>query len=251
MNNKALWTRFFRGDLEARQQLLAEQLALVHFVAGQVARGLGVDVEFDELVSAGTIGLINALENFEPERGLAFSTFATPRIRGAILDELRRQDHVPRSVRRKARAINSAREQLARMGDGAPTDREVAACLGIDLQTLWAWQADLESAVQVPLDQSATDDESAPTPAEVLTRNDADDVEERLTGDQEAAALREALTHMKEQERIVLTLYYYEELKLHEIATILGLTESRVSQIRSKALANLRQALAPLRTYVA
>jgi RNA polymerase sigma factor for flagellar operon FliA len=251
MNNKALWTRFFNGDQDARQELLTEQLALVHFVAGQVARGLGVDLEFDELVSAGTIGLINALEHFEPERGLAFSTFATPRIRGAILDELRRQDHVPRSVRRKARAISTAREELARTIEGPPSDKAVAEHLGIDILTLWDWQADLERAVQVPLDDAATDHDGAPIPAETLTSGDEDGVEDRMTGDQEALRLREALANMKEQERIVLSLYYFEELKLHEIATILELTESRVSQIRSKALANLRAVLAPIRRHVA
>lgn len=251
MNNKALWTRFFNGDADARQELLTEQLALVHFVAGQVARGLGVDVEFDELVSAGTIGLIGALENFEPERGLAFSTFATPRIRGAILDELRRQDHVPRSVRRKARAIAGAREDLARTIAGPPSDRAVAEHLGVDLQTLWDWQADIEHAVRVPLDDDGTDQDGAPSPAMPLTTGTEDEVEERLTGAQEAHHLREALANMKEQERVVLSLYYFEDLKLHEIATILELTESRVSQIRSKALANLRKALAPLRRHVA
>lgn len=251
MNSKALWTRYFNGDADVRQELLTEQLALVHFVAGQVARGLGVDVEFDELVSAGTIGLIGALESFEPERGLAFSTFATPRIRGAILDELRRQDHVPRSVRRKARAIAGAREDLARTIEGSPSDRAIAEYLSIDLKTLWDWQADVEHAVRLPLDDHATDHDGAPTPAMPLASADEDEVEERLTSDQEARHLREALVNMKEQERVVLSLYYFEELKLHEIATILELTESRVSQIRSKALANLRKVLAPLRRHVA
>ncbi|MHB1310439.1 MAG: sigma-70 family RNA polymerase sigma factor [Gemmatimonadaceae bacterium] len=251
MNSKALWARFFRGDPDARQELLTEQLALVHFVAGQVARGLGVDLEFDDLVSAGTLGLVSALENFEPERQLAFSTFATPRIRGAILDELRRQDHVPRSVRRKARAINAAREELAHTLDGPPSDKEIAAHLGVDLPTLWGWQADLERAVQVPLDDAATDHDGLPTPAEQLSSADADNVEDRLTSDQEAHHLRAALANMKEQERVVLSLYYFEELKLHEIAAILELTESRVSQIRLKALTTLRATLAPLRRNVA
>ncbi len=251
MSSKALWTRFFNGDADARQELLTEQLALVYFVAGQVARGLGVDLEFNELVSAGTIGLISALENFEPERGLAFSTFAAPRIRGAILDELRRRDHAPRSVRRKARAIAAARDELARTIDGPPSDKAIAEHLGVDLQMLWDWQADLDRAVLVPLDDTATDHEGAPVLTMPPASGDDDGIEERLTGDQEAHQLRKALANMKEQERVVLSLYYFEDLKLHEIATILELTESRISQIRSKALANLRKTLAPLRRHVA
>jgi RNA polymerase sigma factor for flagellar operon FliA len=250
MNDKALWARFFNGEPDARQKLLDEQLSLVRFVAGQVARGLGADLEFDELVSAGTLGLVSALENFEPERGLAFSTFATPRIRGAILDELRHQDHAPRSTRRKARALNAAREELSRRLGGAPSDKQVAEHLGVDLLTLVSWQADLERAVQVPLEDGSADHHGASPTDESLVNTD-DDVEHRMTSEQEALYLRDALSKMKEQERVVLTLYYFEELKLHEIAEILGLTESRISQIRTKALTNLRETLAPLRRHVA
>src|SRR6185436_17663779 len=112
-----------------------------HHVARQLSRALAAPADFDELVSCGTMGLMNALEAFEPARGLAFSTFAVPRIRGAILDELRRQDHVPRSVRRKTRESSQARETLTRIFGRVASDREIAEHLGIDLQTLWRWQA--------------------------------------------------------------------------------------------------------------
>src|SRR5665213_2867445 len=104
-----LWTEFARGSQDARDSLLAEHLGLVHHVARQLSRTLAPKADIDEMVSAGTMGLMSALEGFDPSRGLAFSTFAAPRIRGAILDELRRQDHVPRSVRRKARERSAAR----------------------------------------------------------------------------------------------------------------------------------------------
>src|SRR5919206_2466360 len=110
--NNALWQAHAAGDPAAREQLLSEHLGLVHHVARQMSRTLAVKADFDELVSAGTIGLMSALDSFDPSRGLAFSTFAAPRIRGAILDELRRQDHVPRSIRRKSREIAAARETL-------------------------------------------------------------------------------------------------------------------------------------------
>jgi RNA polymerase sigma factor for flagellar operon FliA len=252
MDTNALWTRFAKGDESARQALLNEHLGLVHFVARQVTRGLGVELEFDELVSAGALGLMTALKSFEPDRGLAFSTFATPRIRGAILDELRRQDHVPRSIRRKTREINTAREALGREMQATPSDRQTAAQLGVDVDTLWRWQADVEGAVHLPLDQSApSGDETAPTQGEILAADDEEGADAQLNHEQEVGLLREAILGLKEQERTVLSLYYFEELKLHEIATILNLTESRVSQIRSKALANLRVKLAPIRENVA
>ena len=252
MQNTVVWDQYWRGSASARDQLLNEHLGLVHFVARQVARGLAVEVEFDELVSAGTLGLMDALTSFDPERGLAFSTFAAPRIRGAILDELRRQDHVPRSIRRKTREINAGREALGRTLQRQPTDKETAEQLGVDMDTLWRWQADVEGAVHLPLDRSAPDsDETAAAPVDRLEAAVEDDVEDRMTLDSEVNFLRDAIVRLKDQERVVLSLYYFEELKLHEIATVLGLTESRVSQIRSKALSRLRVDLAPLRANVA
>ncbi|MBX9928090.1 MAG: FliA/WhiG family RNA polymerase sigma factor [Gemmatimonadaceae bacterium] len=252
MDSTTLWQRYWAGDEDARQRLLNDHLGLVHFVARQVARGLAVEMDFDELVSAGAVGLMNALESFDPKRGLAFSTFAAPRIRGAILDELRRQDHVPRSIRRKTREINAARDALGRELKRAPSAAETAAHMGVDLETLWRWQSDVENAVQLPLDRRAqTSDETAPTPAEVLAIDEDDSVEDRITHSQEVEILREAIMTLKDQERTVLSLYYFEELKLHEIAHILGLTESRVSQIRTKALGRLRTVMAPLRENVA
>ena len=246
MDMSETWRAYVRGDAAARERLLAEHLGLVRFVARQVSRGVSVEADFDELVSAGTIGLLNALESFDAGRGLAFSTFAAPRIRGAILDELRRQDHVPRSVRRKAREIGAAREALTRLHNRAPDDREIAGHLGVDLRTLWRWQADVAGAVRVTLDRP-TGDADAPSPLELLVGDGGDGVEASLTHDQEVAALRRAILGLKPQERTVLALYYFEELKLHEIAKVLELTESRISQIRSKAIQQLRLQLARMR----
>ena len=252
MNAQPLWKRMALGDEDARQQLLAQHIGLVHFVARQVSRNLGGNLEFDELVSVGTLGLISALEAFEPTRGLAFSTFATPRIRGAILDELRRIDHVPRSVRRKTRAINAARDALGHANGQAPSDHDTAAQLGVDLPTLWRWQADIDTAVHLPLhSHMSLNEDATPMSTEAMAMQDDSDVEARINHDQEVVILREAILKLKEQERVVLSLYYFEELRMHEIATILDLTESRVSQIRSQALRHLRVALASLRENVA
>jgi RNA polymerase sigma factor for flagellar operon FliA len=247
----SLWTQFALGESAARDALLAEHLSLVHHVARQLARTLAAHADFDELVSAGTIGLMDALEHFDASRGLAFSTFAVPRIRGSILDELRRLDHVPRSIRRKTRDIGGARAALTSALGRAPDDREIAGQLGVDLTTLWRWQSDVEGAVHIPIDRSSSEHEDhAPSPAETLADASGDAIEDRITQDQEVAVLRDAILMLKEQERIVLSLYYFEELKLHEIATILALTESRVSQIRTKALQRLRTEMSALRAEV-
>lgn len=246
MDSRTLWAAFAAGDLDARDALLRENLSLVHHVARQLARGLAADADIDELVSAGAMGLISALESFDTKRGLAFSTFAVPRIRGAILDELRRQDHVPRSVRRKTRSIASARETLTRALGRSPQPTEVAAELGVDAETLWRWQADVEGVVQVPLDRNASDRDGSPgSPADFLGSGE-EQSDERLTREEEVALLREALLGLREQERTVLSLYYFEELKAREIAEVMRVSESRISQIRSKALSELRAVLMPL-----
>ena len=242
-----------RGDERSeRDRLLEENLGLVHHVARQLARGLTVDAELDELISAGTIGLMNALDSFDASRGLAFSTFAAPRIRGAILDELRRQDHVPRSLRRKNREIGAARETLTRRLGRAPEDREVAAELGIEPETLRRWNSELEGTVHISLHQPETPGDQRALPlSDQLSGETAELIEDTLNLEQEKEFLRDAILRLNEQERVVLSLYYYEELKLLQIAEILGLTESRVSQIRSKAVSKLRAEMAPLREKVA
>jgi RNA polymerase sigma factor FliA len=250
--NTSLWDAFKGGSESARSRLLNDHLGLVHHVARQMSRTLAVRADFDELVSAGTIGLMTALEGFEPSRGLAFSTFAAPRIRGAILDELRKQDHVPRSIRRKTREIAAARETLMRVLGRLPDDDELCEHLGVDRTTLWRWQADVEGAHHMPLDRAPGEREShAPAPIEVLTTSDESEIEESINHEQEVHHLKDAILRLKEQERIVLSLYYFEELKLHEIAKVLELTESRVSQIRSKALGKLRTDLSPIRERIA
>lgn len=246
MNSRSLWAAHAAGDVDARDALLCENLSLVHHVARQLARGLTTEAIMDELVSAGTMGLMAALESFDQTRGLAFSTFAVPRIRGAILDELRRQDHVPRSVRRKTRNIAAARDAVRGAIGRPPDSATVARALGVDAETLWRWQADVEGSVQVSLDGSATDRDGVNvSSAELLGSGDELTID-RLTREEDLAVLREALLGLKAQERTVLSLYYFEELKAREIAEVMGVSESRISQIRSRALHQLRNVFSPL-----
>lgn len=236
------------SSTDTRQKLISEHLGLVYHVARQLCRAKQMDVEIDELVSAGTLGLIEAFNNFDQSRGLAFSTFAAPRIRGAMLDELRRQDHVPRSVRRRTRELNATVETLTKTLGKAPDQGQLASAMGVDLPTLFRYQSESDGSRFIPLERTA---EGTPTgsriPMEHLLASTDQEVEDRLTTAQEVGRLREALLALPEQERNVLSLYYFEELKLAEIAAILKVSESRISQIRAKAISRLRNALKTLR----
>ena len=237
------------SDAAARDAVLRQHLGLVYHVAKQMTRARANNVELDDLVSAGTLGLIDAFEHFDTSRGLAFSTFAAPRIRGAILDELRRLDRVPRSVRRKTRQIESTSNALAISLGREPDHAELAEGLGIDIETLWRWQTEREATQVVSMDGSQNGGEDRFN-GEWIAGSTGGDIDDAITAGQEAAHLRDALLDLPEQERTVLSLYYFEELKLNDIARILSVSESRVSQIRSKATQRLRRHLAALRAPV-
>ena len=227
---------------EATHTVTHEHLGLVHYVARQLARKLHDQVDLDELVSAGTLGLMQAAASYEPSRGLSFSTFAVPRIRGSMLDELRRHDPVSRGVRQKTRAMDTARETLTRQLGREPRATEIARELQISEETLRQWQLDVEGSVRLSLDRAprALGDQDTLTAADAIADDRVVDVEERLTHEQRVALLGIAIRGLKTQERTVLALYYHEEMTLHEISQVLGLSASRISQIRTEALAKLR-----------
>lgn len=250
MEMSQLWGALASGDPRARDQLASAHLNLVRHVALRVSRAMPRGPEFDDLLSAGTLGLMSAIDSFDLGRGLSFSTFAVPRIRGAILDELRRVDRVPRSVRQRQRAMAAARSRLTERLGRQPEDDEMAHELGIDRLTYWRWHSDAATSEPISIDRPAragADDDAARALSEVLSASDGDDVETRLTREQEVELLRDAILRLRPRERSVLALYYYEELRMHEIAEVLQVTESRVSQIRTAALASLREALRPMR----
>ena len=253
IEHAALWNRYAEGDERARGELLDLHVGLVHYVARQLANGLADEVEFEDLLGAGTLGLINAIQQFEPERGLRFSTYAATRIRGAILDDLRSQDRVPRSVRRKVRELNEARRTLAATLGRAPTMDETARQLGIDVPTLWNWLDTLESTHMTSLDAQAVrdDEDSGVSIIDRIAPATEPEIEHQLNTEQEVVLLRDAIGMLPDRERQVLSLLYFEELTLNEASRIVGLTDSRVSQIRDKALARLRVQLAPMRRLVA
>lgn len=236
----------------ARDDLISRHLGLVYHVARQLSRARAMDLELDELVSAGTLGLIEALNHFDAARGLAFSTFAAPRIRGAMLDELRRQDHVPRSVRRRARELHAATEELTKELGRVPEPARIAAHMGVDVETVFRWQMEGDGARFVPLEATGDGRSSGDwkPSAQAATALDPE-FDERLNHAQEVALLRGAIQDLPPVERQVLSLYYFEDLKLSEIATILGVSESRVSQIRGRAVLRLRKTMGTVREAVA
>ena len=244
MAGNSMWQAFAQGDLAARDALVGEHLNLVRHVAKKMSGTLSAKADFDELVSLGSIGLLGALEAFDPSRGLTFSTFAVPRIRGAILDELRRQDHVPRSMRRKSRELARATDALTRSLGQSPTPHQVADHLGTTVEAVWKLRAEEHGYDSVSFDASAGNDgiDDGLT-LEAVLPDGHDSAEDALIRAEDSAALAAAIATLKEQERVVLTLSYFEELKLREIAEVLGVTESRVSQVRTRALERLRQVM--------
>lgn len=225
--------------------LTKQHVGLVHHVARQLSRRLHDKVELSELVSAGAIGLMQAAASYEPARGLTFSTYAVPRIRGSILDELRRHDYMSRGARRKARALTTARESLTGRLGREPKSKEIAAELNLTLEILREWELDVASAGELSLDVAprALADDGDATTASAIPDDRTPSVEERLGHEERIALLGIAIRSLRQQEQTVLALYFYEELTLQEIAKVLGLSASRISQIRGEALAKLRSHL--------
>lgn len=230
-----------------RDQLLQQHIGLVHHVARQLANRLSTAAELDELVSSGTVGLIQAADSFDRSRGLLFSTYAVPRIRGAILDELRKQDHVPRSVRRRVRDVARARDTLAATLRRAPSHEELSQVMDIPAENIRRWELDAQGAAMASLDQPLRADPHGATLGDTMSDDRLTSLDDLLTHEQEVGRLKTAITALKEQERTVLALNFFEELKLQDIATVLGLSVCRISQIRTAALAKLRRALSDLR----
>jgi RNA polymerase sigma factor for flagellar operon FliA len=244
---RELWSRYKKsGDEKAREKLVLAYSPLVKFVAGRMSSGLPAHIEEADLISYGLLGLIGAIERFEPEREIKFETFAVARIKGSIVDELRSLDWVPRSVRAKAREIEAAHTKLERELGRVPTDEEVANALGISTEDFQENLLQISNSSVVALDELWTVSDSSGDQVSLLdTMRDPNAVDPaRELGVSELKdRLAHAISRLPEREKLVIALYYYENLTLREIGEVLGVTESRVSQLHTKAVLRLKARL--------
>ena len=240
----ALWQAFGeRRAQELRDRLVLHYAPLVKYVAGRVGTGLPSHVEVSDLIQSGIFGLVDAIEKFEPERGLKFETYAMQRIRGAILDDLRAQDWVPRSVRSRARDVERALERLEAKLQRTATDAELAEELELSTDDLRELFAQLQMTSVVALDDLIGAGQSTSSLAETLPDDRAEDPVAALVDRDSRRQLAEAVERLSDRDRIVVTLYYFENLTLAEIGKVLGVTESRVCQLHTRAVLRLRSKL--------
>jgi RNA polymerase sigma factor for flagellar operon FliA len=244
---KDLWRRYKEdGDQGARERLVLAYAPLVKYVAGRMSSGLPAHVEEADLISYGLLGLISAIERFDPSREIRFETFAITRIKGSIIDELRSLDWVPRSVRARAREIERANAKLEHQLHRAPNDREMAEALDMSVDEFQDSLVKISNSSVVALDELWTvSDASGDTVSLLDTIQDpaAVDPAQEMDLTDMRDRLADAIARLPEREKLVVALYYYENLTLREIGEVLGVTESRVSQLHTKAVLRLKSRL--------
>ena len=237
-----LWNEYQKKPTqEIREQLILAYAQLVKLVAGRLSMYLGHNVEFDDLVSYGIFGLIDAIDKFDMTKNVKFETYASLRIRGAILDQIRKMDWIPRTVRQRQRKIDEAIKQVEMRTGKAATDEEIAVELGITGDELTGWQSQLKVTNVVSLSEF---EEAGQEPTFESGNNSRFAQPEEVIEEQELKQkLVEALELLTEKERRVIELYYYEDLTLKEISLVLEVSESRVSQLHTKALLKMRKVM--------
>ncbi|MCL2683794.1 MAG: FliA/WhiG family RNA polymerase sigma factor [Synergistaceae bacterium] len=239
MDNEKLWAEYIRSrDPRLKDEIVKRFLPLVRYVASRMSVKFKAGLDFEDILSFGVLGLLDAVDRFEPERGFCFQTFAVPRIRGAILDELRRFDWISRSGREKLQRFERTLEEIAKT-NGSTDDKSLMAAMKMDEQSYRDLLEIASRSYVVSLDdvlalddgdmqREDTIEDESPSALDIIEQNE------------EIEAVVEALKKLPERERTLLSLYYYESLTLKEIGLVLGVTESRVSQLHGRALSLLR-----------
>ena len=244
----ALWADYVdTRDAGLRDRLILHYAPLVKYVAGRVGSGLPAHVEQADLISYGTFGLIDAITRFEPMREVKFESYAMARIRGAIIDELRNTDWIPRSVRMKARQFERTVADLEARLQRTPTDEEVADEMDMDVEDIRKFLGQLSLVNVVALDELLGDDEGgSPSLGDTLQDSRALDPQAMAEHGEARQLLARAVEHLPEREKVVVSLYYFEGLTLADIGRVLGVTESRICQLHTKAVLHLRTKLADI-----
>ncbi len=247
MDLDTLWTEYKEhGNAAARNKLLAEYTPLVRYTAQRMAINLPKSVQLGDLVGIGVIGLIKAVESFDAAKDVKFETYATHKIRGAILDDLREQDWIPRSIRQKAKMVRNAYAELEKEIGRTPYDNEVAEHLNLKPAEFEDILSEVAPTTIVSLNETLSDNYGELTDTSLIDTLEDKTVEnplDRLGLEETKKTLAEALLSLPENERQVIALYHYEEMTLKEIGVAMNLTESRVSQIHSKAMLKLKAKL--------
>jgi len=236
---KKMWTEYAntkRADI--REKIILEYAPLVKVVAGRLSMYLGYNVEYEDLVSYGIFGLIDAIDKFDFMKEVKFETYASLRIRGAILDQIRKMDWIPRTIRQKQKKIDAVMHEIEAAHGRPATDQEIAAALGITDDEYVEWQSQMKITGVVSLNEYL--EQGSEIPSDRNTSRHFDSPEKVMEQTELAEVLKASLELLTERERRVIELYYYEELTLKEISHILEVTESRVSQLHTKALQKMK-----------
>ncbi len=229
-------------SLSQREAMIRKYAYLVKYIAGRVASRLPANVAFDELVSAGSLGLIDAVDKFDPEKGVGLKTYAQYRIKGAILDELRSMDWYSRSMRKKIQDVEAAVKRIEAREERPSTDIEVAEELGVPLEKYYKNLSDIHSAAILSLDACIRNDDGDEGSGSTFSEGirSEDDPSNSVMKKELKHVLVDAIGRLTEKEQTVISLYYYEEMTLKEIGKIMDLTESRICQIHTQSLIKLR-----------
>lgn len=239
-----LWTMYKQAhDMSAREKLILQHAPLVKYVAGRLALRLPPNVDMEDLISYGIFGLIDAIEKYNPEYNVKFETYAIARIKGGILDGLRALDWVPHSLRQKARELERVYAKLESEFGRSATDDEVAEAMGIEPAALYQLFSDIGYTNLVSLDDLWYEGEnggSAIRAIDMIEDEDAENPQLNIEFEERKQMLAEAIGKLPEREKLMVSLYYYEGLTVREIAAVMGVSQSRVSQLHSKAILRLR-----------
>lgn len=234
-----LWDDYARTrSPEIREKIILEYAPLVKLVAGRLSMYLGYNVEYDDLVGYGVFGLIDAIDKYDNMKAVKFETYASLRIRGAILDQIRKMDWIPRTIRQKQKKIDAAIKEIENEKGCAATDEEIAKSLGISDEEYLSWQSQMKVTGVVSLDEFMESGTEAP--AQQNSQQRFETPEEVIEKEEMKKVLGQALELLTEKEKKVILLYYYEDLTLKEISNVLEVSESRISQLHTRALQKLK-----------